>query len=136
MLKAGQTLLLPKPGHDVSHIWVLVLSSDPVTMETVMVNVTTRRAHSDSTLVLQAGEHPVVKHPSVVHYGDARIVDGRAIEAALGAGTFPAHSDCSAALLKRIQEGLLASPFTPGKVKTYVTLRLSPPESLRQTRPP
>ena len=50
MLKAGQTLLLPKPGHDVSHIWVLVLSSDPVTMETVMVNVTTRRAHSDSTL--------------------------------------------------------------------------------------
>lgn len=125
MLKAGQTLLLPKPGHDVSHLWVLILCSDPVTMETVIVNLTTQRSHSDTTLVLQPGDHPFVKHPSVVHYGDARIVDGRPIEAALMAGTFPAHSDCSPDLLHRIQEGLLTSPFTPGKVKMYVRRRLS-----------
>lgn len=136
MLKAGQTLLLPKPGHDVSHLWVLVLSSDPVTMETVIVNMTTQRSHSDSTLVLLVGEHPFVRHPSVVHYEDARIVDGRAIEAALLAGTFPALSDCSAALLKRIQEGLLNSPFTPGKVKTYVRHRLSEADSSQQTHSP
>jgi hypothetical protein len=125
MLKAGQTLLLPKPGHDVSHLWVLVLSSDPITTETVIVNLTTQRAHSDTTLVLQTGEHSFVKHPSAVHYGDARIVDGRVIEAAITAGTFPVHGDCSAALLKRIQDGLIASPFTPGKVKAYVKQRLS-----------
>jgi hypothetical protein len=127
VLKAGQTLLLPKPGHDISHLWVVILGPDPETHETVIVNLTTLRDHSDKTVVLSAGEHPFITHATAVNYSDARIVDARKIEAALKVGSFPSHRECSAALLVKIQEGLFASPLTPKKVKDYTGQRLSVP---------
>ena len=127
MLRAGQTLLLPKPGQDVSHLWVVLFAADPVTSETVIVNLISLRDHSDQTLLLQAGEHPFIRHSTVVHYADARIVGGRALAAALAAGTFPSHNDCSAQLLEKMRQGLIASPFTARKVKDYARRRLSAP---------
>ena len=125
MLKAGQTLLLPKPGQDVSHLWVVLLDPDPRTHETVIVNLTTQREHSETTTVLKPGEHPFVKHPTVAYYADARIADGRAIAAAIESRTYPAREICSAALLEKLREGLLASTFTPRKVKAHAQLRLA-----------
>lgn len=124
MLKAGQTILLPKPGQDTYHLWVILLAQEPAMNETVMVNLTTQREHSDKTTILQTGDHPFVVHTTAVHYADARIVDARKIAAALENGAFPTHCDCSGALLDKIRSGLFASPFTPGKVKTYVAQRL------------
>lgn len=119
MLKAGQTILLPKPGQATLHLWVIVLAPDPASQETVIVNLTSQRTHSDTTVVVQPGEHPFVQHPTVVFFADARIVDANHIAAAMKAGTFHTHQDCSAALLLKIQQGLLASTMTPQKVKLF-----------------
>ncbi len=70
MLQAGQTILLPKPGSDIAHLWV-VLTAPDVTGTVVLVNFTTQRAHSDPTLILQPGDHRFIKHPTAVHYADA-----------------------------------------------------------------
>ena len=126
MLKAGQTILLPKPGHSTPHLWVVLLAPDPVSHETVIVNLTSQKTHSDNTVVLQPGEHPFVQHPTVVFFADARIVDAKHIAAAMEAGTFQSHQDCSAALVLRIQHGLLASTMTPQKVKLFAGRQSKP----------
>ncbi|MEJ1971023.1 MAG: hypothetical protein WDM96_00380 [Lacunisphaera sp.] len=60
-----------------------------------------------------------MQHPTVVFYADARIVDVKHVTAAIQAGTFQTHQDCSPATLLRIQQGLLASPHTSKKVKAF-----------------
>jgi hypothetical protein len=40
-----------------------------------MVNLTTKRPHSDVTTVLNRGDHPFIQRPSVVMYSDARTVN-------------------------------------------------------------
>lgn len=85
------------------------------------VSITTQRPGSDATCVLGPGDHPFVKHPSVVYYQDARELDLLAIERALTAGmqnvVCTRHASCSPSLLLRIRQGLLASSFTPKNIK-------------------
>lgn len=119
MLKAGQTILLPNPGQASLHLWIVLFAPDSVTHETVIVNLTTQRTHSDTTVVLQPNEHAFVQHPTVVFYADARIVDAKHLVALMEAGAFPAHQDCSPAILLKIQQGLCVSPHTPQKVKAF-----------------
>ena len=82
-----------------------------------MVNVTTQRPHSDTTTVLNPGDHPFIQRPSVVLYADARAVDTRFLDQAVASGSFRAHTAVSGPVLGRIQAGLQMSPFTPKKIK-------------------
>src|SRR5262249_27606257 len=123
MLKCGDTIEMPKPGHSVPHLWILITEPDAASGEAVMVNVTTLRSHSDTTVLLKRGDHPYIIHDSVVFYADARIVDCRKIDAGVNAGYFPQLAACSPAVLKTIQEGLLKSPYTPNKVIAYFKAR-------------
>lgn len=126
MLKAGQTILLPKPGQTALHLWIVLFAPDPATHETVIVNLTSLRTHSDTTAILQPGEHGFVQHPTIVFYADARLVDAKQLLALIKAGTFQSHQDCSAALLLKVQQGLLASPMTPQKVKLFAARQPKP----------
>ena len=85
MLRAGQTILLPKPGHDTAHLWVILTAPDAQGL-VLLVNFTTLRPHSDRTVEIQAGDHPFVVHPTVVHFADARLTPASSIEAALASG--------------------------------------------------
>ena len=68
--------MLLKPGQQTEHLWVLITSVDPKSGQALMVNITTRRPHSpDTTTILNVGDHPFIKNPSVVFYADARLVD-------------------------------------------------------------
>jgi hypothetical protein len=116
MLRAGQTILLPKPGHDLAHLWV-VLTPPDAQGQVLLVNFTTLRPHSDRTVEIEPGEHPFVAHATVAHYADARLTAAPAIEAAITSGHFRQHQDCSPALLDRLLAGALASAYTPEKVK-------------------
>jgi hypothetical protein len=119
MLQAGQTILLPKPGHETAHLWV-VLTAPDAQGQAMIVNFTTLRPHSDTTVVIQPGEHPFVTHATAVHYADARLTTAAAIAGAIASGHFRAHRDCSPALLQRLLLGALASPYTPEKIKRYL----------------
>jgi len=110
--------MLPKPGQDTEHLWVLITHPDPKICEAIMVNVTTQRPHSDKTTILNAGEHPFIRQPSVVFYSDARTVDTRLLDAAVQRGAYRGHAAFDAAVLGRIQAGVAVSPFTPRKIKS------------------
>ena len=118
MAGLGDSFMLPKPGHDTEHLWVLLTSPHPQTREAIMVNVTTQRPHSDTTTILNAGDHPFVQKPSVIFYADARIVDTRLLDAALQRGAYRGHATFSAEVIVRMQAGVSVSPFTPKKIKT------------------
>jgi hypothetical protein len=118
MLTLGDTVLIPKPGHDKSHLWVLLTAVNPQTGEVIIVNFTTQRPHSDTTVVIQIGEHRFVDRPTVVFYSDARFTRLAALEAAVNQGIASRHDPLKPALLTRVQEGLLKSPFTPAKIRT------------------
>jgi hypothetical protein len=117
MLRLGDTVILPKPGHEKEHLWALVTAPNVQSGEAIMVNLTTQRPHSDTTTVLQAGEHPFVDRPTVAFYADARTVKVAHMEAGLRQGIVRQHAGLAKAILVRIQNGLLASPFTPAKIK-------------------
>ena len=118
MAELGDSLMLPKPGHTTEHLWVLITRPHPETFETIMVNVTTQRPHSDTTTILNAGDHPFVQKPSVIFYADARIADTRLLDKALQHGAYHRHAAFVGAVMARIQAGVAASPFTPKKIKT------------------
>lgn len=118
MLTVGDTVMLPKPGHEKEHLWALITAPDPKSGDAVMVNLTTQRPHSDTTTIIHAGEHPFVDRPTVVFYADARMVDVKILEEGLRQGLLRQHAALSAEVLQRIQEGLFVSRFTPDKIET------------------
>jgi hypothetical protein len=113
----GDTFMLPKPGVEKEHLWALVTAPDSATDEAIMVNLATQRSHSDTTTVLQPGEHPFVDRPTVAFFADARLVKVSLLDASVQQGIARAHTALSEEVLTRIQNGLLVSPFTPGKIK-------------------
>jgi len=117
MLTIGDTVMLPKPGYEKEHLWALITAPDPETGDAIMVNLTTQRPHSDTTTIIQPGEHEFVDRPTVVFYADARMVDVKILEEGLRQGLVRQHAALSAKLLQRIQDGLIASRFTPDKIK-------------------
>ncbi|MDQ3624139.1 MAG: hypothetical protein M3463_16905 [Verrucomicrobiota bacterium] len=118
MAELGDSFMLPKPGQETEHLWVLITNPDPAKHEAIMVNVTTQRPHSDTTTILNVGDHPFVHKPSVIFYADARTVDTRRLDAAVQRCACNTHASFQAAVILKIQAGLLASTFTPKKIKT------------------
>lgn len=110
---------MPAPGGLVTpHLWIVVTEPHR-SFETVIVKLTTLRFDRDRTVILQRGAHPFIKHETVVQYGDALIVDGRQIDLRIQEGTAVAHQPCSASMLELVQDGLLASEFTPRRVTAF-----------------
>ncbi len=126
MAGLGDSFMLPKPGQDTEHLWVLITQPNPQTHAAIMVNVTTQRPHSDTTTILNEEDHPFVQKPSVIFYADARMVEARLLDQSLASGAFRTHATFQAVVLKKIQDGVMKSPFTPGRSK-----RPTPPPSLR-----
>jgi hypothetical protein len=112
---------MPRTSDAVEHLWIVVAEIDPATRKAVCVNITTEQAGSDTTCKLNKGDHPFVIHASVVYYKDAREIDLNLVETALTSGikkfVCTPHDPCSAALLARIQKGLVDSKQTPKGIK-------------------
>jgi hypothetical protein len=122
MAAIGDSFLLPKPDQEVSHLWVLITTPDAAG-DAVMVNLTTQRPYSDTTVVFQSGDHPFIRHPTVVNYSDARLVNAAKLDAAIKAGICLQLAPVSPVVLNQIQAGLRRSPFTPNKIKAEYRMR-------------
>ncbi len=117
MLTLGDTVMLPKPGHEKEHLWALITAPDPESGDAIMVNLTTQRPHSDTTTIIQLREHAFVDRPTVVFYADARMVNVNTLDEGVRHKVVRQHDALSKELLQRIQNGLLASKFIPDKIK-------------------
>lgn len=118
-LSAGDTFLLPRKLEWKDHLFIVLLDADN-DGNTVMVNLTSAKPHSDRTTVLQPGEHPFVTRETVVNYLDAAITKTSKIEQAIAMGLGQKHDPVSPQLLNRLRADLLRSEFTKLKVKKFL----------------
>jgi hypothetical protein len=109
MLKPGDTFIAPLTSKAIEHLWIILTNAD-AEGKAVAVNITTRHSLSETTVILNAGDHPFVKHPSVINYTDAQLIDLKAVETAIEKQprnfVCKSHQPCSPDLLKRIQDGM------------------------------
>ena len=76
-MTAGETFLLP--GLD-DHLW-MVLSDPAREPNLVVVFFLSWQPQYDQACVLQAGDHPFIKHSTCVNYPGARVVADAKLEA-------------------------------------------------------
>jgi hypothetical protein len=119
-MECGDTFLMPAPGGRLlPHLWIIVTPPQPDTRLCAIVSVTTLRNSKDQTVILRAGDHPFIRHDSTIFYGDAMIVDVHRLEAEITAGLALVRERCSPPILKLVQDGVLASPFTKPKIVRF-----------------
>jgi len=121
LLRPGDTFYCPTPNNDTPHLWI-VLTDANADNKAVCVNLTTRQSDSDCTTICQCGEHPYIKHESVINYRAAKWLDLTEIDRALTGGIksmpFSKLDACTAAFLLRVRCGLIKSKFTPKGIKS------------------
>ena len=73
MLHCGDTLLMPLlVPQRLPHLWIII-TEPGLDERCVIVCVTTLRNDRDQTVTLVPGDHPFIKHPSVILFADAQI---------------------------------------------------------------
>jgi hypothetical protein len=108
---------MPKPGNKVPHCWFVV--ADNAEGQCVIVNMTTLGHICDKTVILRHGDHPEVDHDSIIFYSDAQITTLQTLELLVSRGAASKKSSCSAETLKKIQDGIVASPDTKAKILKF-----------------
>lgn len=116
-VRGGDTFLVEEPGTSYdSHLWI-VLSDPNIDSDSVLiVNLTSWRADKDQACVLDAGDHPYVKHRSCVNYTGAKVVTAAHIERLLSVGKLVSHSPVDPGLLAKIRNSVLTSRMALGNV--------------------
>lgn len=118
MLACGDCFLAGDDEDEKLHLRIVVTPPAPDGC-VVTASVTTRRRHSETLLILQPGDHPFIKHESAVTFRYSELSWIQEIEAAIAAGNARRREPISPELLKRVQEGLLESDFTPNGVRQF-----------------
>lgn len=120
-MRSGDTLIMLTPGssNPIPHLWFIISEPNPVSHLCAIVSLTTLRGSKDQTVILGSRDHSFISHPSAVHYIGAMLVDMRRLNALVSAGAVQRHDSCSSATLKLVQQGVMASPFTPRKVVEF-----------------
>jgi len=116
---AGRTFHVRKTSTSKPHLWIAITEPDGTPEKVVIVNLTTRYPSSDTTVILNIGDHRFIKHETIVFYADALFAKVTAIQDAIKNGISKFDDDCSDALLERIQLGLLESPSTAKNIREY-----------------
>ena len=112
-------MLIPAPGSGVTpHLWIVVTEPDDRGI-CIIVNLTTLRHGQDQTVTIAANEHPFVNRPTSVRYSDARLADIHKLRGEVARGLAVQKASCSSKLLKLVQDGVCASPYTPNKIVEF-----------------
>jgi hypothetical protein len=119
MASIGDSFLLGAGGH----LWIIITQISAA-RTFVMVNVTSLDDEiEDTSCILREGDHRWITHDSVVTYKDARewSCDGNGgYDLCLAQQRIVPHDRVSADVLRRIQEGALASEFTKNKFRSEI----------------
>jgi len=123
LIAPGDTFLISDNAAGVSpHLWIVVVANE--CGQLLMVNVTTWRETIsimlDDSCILDVYDHAFIKHKPFIAYGEARTPPQETMEKLLESGLLTKHQPCSNALLLRIREGLLHSPFAAPKHKNML----------------
>ena len=121
MLAIGDTFLLPKKADSKEHLWIVITEERDGLA--VGVNLTKVRDGCDMTVVVNPGDHPFVNCQSIALYQDSRMLNLKSLEELFKRQTqnftCSTHAKCSDIFLKRLQGGLIGSPFTPNEILEF-----------------
>lgn len=110
----GDTLLVkdPNPWDDRRHLFIVV--TDPTIHPEgllLMPCLESRTPHTrDLSCRLQPGDHPFVRHESVVNYRDAVVIGPAGLDALIASGHAKRKEPLRPEVLARVVEGAHASP--------------------------
>lgn len=121
--RKGTLLMLSGP---VGHLHIVM--NDPVVfpetgLESILlVNISSWNGsrRCDDTCLIQAGEHPFVRHESYVVYGDSVIKSAEGVGDRVDQGEFTAHQDVSESLYNRVLAGYQVSPKVTPKIRRFI----------------
>jgi len=119
MLNCGDTFLIDDEEGYERHLWIVITPPTEDEDEVVIVSITTLRQYSETLVKLHQGDHSFIKHESVIAYSHAMVVAVEYIETAIKNGTAERTDPVTAALLNRVQAGLVESDRTPNGVKYF-----------------
>lgn len=125
VIQAGRSLLFTERPGALPHLWFILTDPDGDPPEVVAVMVTTRRPHTDDTVILNPGDHPFIRHESCVGFSSAQRFRVSKIQAGLAAGWCRLREDMSEALEGRVRNGLLESPYTVHAIRDYCLQRFA-----------
>ncbi|MDP2807333.1 MAG: hypothetical protein Q8O74_04250 [bacterium] len=121
-MRTGDAFLMHLPGSVADpyyHLFIVLTDPEPGTEQIVAVMLSTVRRTTDDTVVLQAGEHPFIKHPTAVQFSTANYYKAKRIERAYVSGICHERERITAVVLDKIRAGLLASPYTVNAIRDY-----------------
>jgi hypothetical protein len=123
VIAAGTALLLSEPPLFKPHLWFVLTDPEGQPETVVVVMMVTAKKHTDTTVLLQPGDHPFVKHESSVHYSSAKWFRVSALTKAMQNGRCHLKETMSPKLLARVRKGLLESAYTIHAVSDYCKTR-------------
>lgn len=118
-MRAGDCFLIG--GHGLTpHLWIVLTqpSGDPARV--LIASCTFRKPWSDDTILLHRGDHPFIRHETVIAYTEIRIVEARVIEFQLGLGKVTRRERMRRTVLDRVVEAVLTSTNTAAKCKQFI----------------
>lgn len=84
----------------------------------IVVSLTSKRAGSDETVILTAGDHPFITHDTAINYQDSRLFLKADLLDRINKKFFEPGVSFPSDKIKIIQRGLLVSPYTPNDIKS------------------
>lgn len=116
-------LLVPSGTYhepDKKHLHIICCDPDANGLVVIVGISTYTHDLCDQTCVLQAHEHPWLRHQSFVLYRKAEIVSAAALQARIQSGEVLERDEVNAQTFLRIKNGLCNSPQTKRKVKRHL----------------
>jgi hypothetical protein len=117
-MECGDAFMLDDDDETKEHLHV-VLTKPTLRGEVVTAAICTRYRWSETLVCLDVGDHPFIRHASVVAYRHATIRKCATIEEAIARGYARSKERVSAQLLKRMQDALVDSDFVANDVRAF-----------------
>ncbi len=123
-LRKGTAFYWKKAASDTRHLFFILTDPDTVNGKIVVVavNITGRTEYglgSDTTVVLNVGDHPFISKPSVVVYKKAMLSDASKIVKYINQEKSLDCYELEDDVFKKVQEGIFESDLTPPEIVEY-----------------
>lgn len=122
MIQYGDTFMFDDDEDVTGHLHIVITKPNEKG-EVVTVPVTTQRRHSETIVMLDKGDHPRIKHPSVISFTHSRIRTLASIDALIKSYDATKKPPMDESVLKRCREGALESDNTPNDVRSFLELQ-------------
>jgi len=118
MLNCGDTFLIGT-DEDAEDLHLQIITTPPKEGEVVTVCVVSAHKRSERSVVLNEGDHEFITHESVIEFKWSKIRYVTDIEAAIANGGAKTRAPIAPEILKKAQNWLVESDFTPNGVRHY-----------------